>query len=160
MATKKTTSKKTTTKKTPAKKAPARKTSAKKSPAKKSTTTKTPSGKKTPTRKTSSKKSPANKPTRKPSTKQPEAKPQKARRKRSKLSGLDMAAIVLAEAGEPLRSKEIARRVIAKGWKTNGKTPYATLYSAMLREIADRGSDSRFAKTGRGEFEATDKAGS
>ncbi|MCR9217602.1 MAG: winged helix-turn-helix domain-containing protein [bacterium] len=140
MATKKTTSKKTTTKKTPAKK---------------STTAKMPSGKKTPTKK----------PTRKPNSKraatnQPDAKPQKARRKRSKLSGLDMAAIVLAEAGEPLRSKEIARRVIAKGWKTNGKTPYATLYSAMLREIADRGSDSRFAKTGRGEFEATDKAGS
>ena len=139
MATKKTTSKKTTTKKTPAKK---------------STTAKMPSGKKTPTKK----------PTRKPNSKraatnQPDAKPQKARRKRSKLSGLDMAAIVLAEAGEPLRSKEIARRVIAKGWKTNGKTPYATLYSAMLREIADRGSDSRFAKTGRGEFEATDKAG-
>ncbi|XOV76043.1 MAG: HTH domain-containing protein [Phycisphaerales bacterium] len=154
MATKKTTSKKTTTKKTPAKKAPARKASAKKPPAKKSTTAKTPSGKKTPTRKPSRKPS-----TKRAATKQPDAKPQKAR-KRSKLSGLDMAAIVLAEAGEPLGTKEITTRVIAKGWKTRGKTPAATLYAAMLREIADRGSDSRFAKTGRGEFEATDKAGS
>jgi len=155
MATKKTTNKKTTTKKTPAKKAPARKTSAKKPPAKKSTTAKTPSGKKTPTRKPSRKPS-----TKRAATKPTDAKPPKARRKRSKLSGLDMAAIVLAEAGEPLGTKEITTRVIAKGWKTRGKTPAATLYSAMLREIADRGTDSRFAKTGRGEFEATDKAGS
>lgn len=155
MATKKTTSKKTTTRKTPAKKAPARKTSAKKPPAKKSTAAKTPSGKKTPTRKPS-----RNPSAKRAATKQPDAKPQKARRKRSKLSGLDMAAIVLAEAGEPLGTKEITTRVIAKGWKTRGKTPAATLYAAMLREIADRGSDSRFAKTGRGEFGATDKAGS
>lgn len=159
MATKKTTSKKTTTKKTPAKKAPAKKPSAKKSP-----TTKA-GAKKPPAAKPGAKRKPTSKSARKPSTKraaaQPtDAKPTKARRKRSKLSGLDMAAMVLAEAGEPLRSKEIARRVIAKGWKTNGKTPYATLYAAMLREIAGRGSDSRFAKTGRGEFEATDKAGS
>src|SRR5690606_31962025 len=98
--------------------------------------------------------------TKQPRAKQVDGTPIKARRKRSRLSGLDLAARVLAEAGEPLVSKEIARRVIAAGWQTKGKTPYATLYSAMLREIANRGADSRFAKTGRGEFEATGKGAS
>ena len=33
-----------------------------------------------------------------------------------------------------------------------GKTPHATLYSAILREIQTKGSESRFKKTERGKF--------
>jgi len=69
-------------------------------------------------------------------------------------SGLDLAAKVLADAGEPLNAKQIAERAIAAGWKTSGKTPHATLYSAMLREIQKKGDAARFRKVERGMFEA------
>jgi len=71
-----------------------------------------------------------------------------------KPSGLDLAAKVLADAGEPLKAKQIAERAIAAGWKTNGKTPEATLYAAMTREIAKKGEAARFRKADRGLFEA------
>ena len=35
-----------------------------------------------------------------------------------------------------------------------GKTPSATLYSAILREINVKGKESRFRKTERGQFAA------
>jgi len=35
-----------------------------------------------------------------------------------------------------------------------GKTPHATLYSAILREINLKGKGSRFVKTDRGLFKA------
>ena len=42
---------------------------------------------------------------------------------------------------------------IAKGyWKSDGKTPHATVYSAIIREISSRGKDSRFKRTERGKF--------
>ena len=69
-------------------------------------------------------------------------------------SGLDLAAKVLADAGEPLNAKQIAERAIAAGWNTSGKTPHATLYAAMLREISKKGDASRFTKADRGLFEA------
>lgn len=69
-------------------------------------------------------------------------------------SGLDLAAKVLADAGEPLAAKAIAERAIAAGWSTSGKTPHATLYSAMIREIAGKGDAARFRKTDRGLFVA------
>ncbi|MDX9911230.1 MAG: winged helix-turn-helix domain-containing protein [Phycisphaerales bacterium] len=68
-------------------------------------------------------------------------------------SGLDLAAKVLADAGEPLPAKAIAERAIAAGWQTSGKTPQATLYAAMLREIAKKGDAARFRKVDRGLFE-------
>jgi HB1, ASXL, restriction endonuclease HTH domain len=42
----------------------------------------------------------------------------------------------------------------AKGyWKSpGGKTPSATVYSAILREIKTRGQDARFRKAERGRF--------
>lgn len=82
------------------------------------------------------------------------AKPAKEKR----ASGLDLAANVLVEAKEPLDAKTIAQRAIAAGWKTNGKTPHATLYAAIIREISDKGSESRFRKVDRGRFEATKAA--
>ena len=83
-----------------------------------------------------------------------EAKP---RKKRDGLSGLDAAAQVLARAKEPLDAKTIAERAIAAGWKTNGATPHATLYAAMIREIAAKGKDARFAKVDKGRFTAAGK---
>jgi len=72
--------------------------------------------------------------------------------KPKRISGLDLAAKVLAEAKEPLQAKTIAERAIAAGWKTNGKTPHATLYAAITREIAKKGNDARFKKIDRGHF--------
>ena len=69
------------------------------------------------------------------------------------MSGLDAAAKVLADAGEPMRAKAIVDAAIGSGlWKSGGKTPHATIYAAMIREIAAKGDASRFRKTDRGLF--------
>jgi hypothetical protein len=69
-------------------------------------------------------------------------------------SGLDAAAAVLAEAGTPLNTKEMVERMLATGmWQTGGKTPSATIYAAIIREIAAKQDKSRFRKTERGKFE-------
>ena len=39
-------------------------------------------------------------------------------------------------------------------WKSDGKTPHATVYSAIIREIAAKGKESRFKKVDRGRFAA------
>ena len=73
--------------------------------------------------------------------------------KPKRTSGLDAAAQVLREAGKPMGAKAMVETMLAKGlWKTGGKTPEATIYAAIIREIAAKGSASRFVKTGRGEF--------
>ena len=81
----------------------------------------------------------------------------KAPRKREgKMSALDAAAKVLAEAGEPLTAKGMIEAMASKGYWTSpgGKTPHATLYSAILREINAKGKEVRFKKTERGKFVA------
>ena len=72
-----------------------------------------------------------------------------------KMSCIDAAARVLTEAGEPLNAKQMIEAITAKGYWTSpgGKTPHATLYSAIIREIADKGAEARFRKTERGRFE-------
>ena len=71
-----------------------------------------------------------------------------------KASLLDLAAEVLAKAGKPMGCKEIVEQVLKSGrWTTKGKTPAATLYAAIIREIAAKGKDARFHKTDRGQFE-------
>ena len=83
---------------------------------------------------------------------QPKPKADKPAKHR-KPSGLDAAAQVLAEAGEPMGCKEMVERMLAKGlWQTSGKTPSATIYAAIIREIATKGDDSRFRKVDRGKF--------
>jgi hypothetical protein len=73
--------------------------------------------------------------------------------KERKLSGLDAAAQVLADAKEPLNTAEMVKRMLERGlWKTNGKTPAATIYAAIIREISVKGNQSRFRKTERGKF--------
>jgi hypothetical protein len=71
-----------------------------------------------------------------------------------KLSALDAAAKVLAETRTPMSCQELIGAMAVKGYWTSpgGKTPAATLYSAMLREIATKGDQARFTKTGRGHF--------
>ncbi|MCY2987671.1 MAG: winged helix-turn-helix domain-containing protein [Planctomycetota bacterium] len=71
-----------------------------------------------------------------------------------KVSCLDAAARVLAEAGEPLNAKQMIEAITTKGYWTSpaGKTPHATLYSAILREITVKGNDARFRKAERGKF--------
>src|SRR5262245_8178310 len=69
----------------------------------------------------------------------------------SGLSALDAAAKVLAEAGKPMNCQEMIGVMAGKGYwvSPNGKTPAATLYSAILREITRQGERSRFLKVGR-----------
>jgi hypothetical protein len=74
--------------------------------------------------------------------------------KKERPSLLNLAAKALAEAGQPLNCKEMVEKVLATGlWQTEGKTPAATLYSAILREIATKGGQARFRKVERGKFE-------
>ena len=91
-------------------------------------------------------------------TAKPEGKA-KAKRppKEKKMSALDAAAKVLAEAGQPMNCQEMIDAMADKGlWKSpGGKTPQATLYSAILREINTKGKEARFKKTERGKFAST-----
>jgi len=70
-------------------------------------------------------------------------------------SGLDAAARVLAESMEPMNCRQIVETAFEKGyWHSDGATPWATIYSAMIREIATKGGESRFKKVDRGRFAA------
>ena len=71
-----------------------------------------------------------------------------------KLSALDDAAKVLAETGQPMSCKELIEAMAAKGYWSSpgGKTPGATLYSALLRELQTKKEAARFRKTERGKF--------
>jgi hypothetical protein len=73
-----------------------------------------------------------------------------------RVSAIDAAARVLAEASEPLNAKQLIDAIVAQGlWSSPaGKTPHATLYSAILREIKAKGPHARFTKTERGKFAA------
>lgn len=86
------------------------------------------------------------------------AKKEKApkEKKPKRVSALDAAAQVLVAAGAPMRAKAIIEAMEAKGlWKSpGGKTPDATLYAAMIREISGKGDKARFKKADRGLFAA------
>ena len=75
-----------------------------------------------------------------------------------KLSQLDAAVKVLTEAGEPMTTKAMIDAMAAKGYWTSpgGQTPAATLYSALIREIAKKGAEARFVKVDRGQFALND----
>ena len=111
-------------------------------------TTKKATTRKATTRKSAAAKLDASKPAAK---KQPAKKAGSAKKK---LSALDAAAKVLGEATEPMASKEMIEAMATKGYWTSpgGKTPHATLYAAIIREINTKGADARFVKTDRGRF--------
>lgn len=78
---------------------------------------------------------------------------QKAKAAGKRQSGLDAAARVLKETGKPMKVRAIVDKMLTKSyWKTGGRTPWATLYSAIIREIATKGGNARFKKTERGTF--------
>jgi hypothetical protein len=82
------------------------------------------------------------------------AKKAKAAKPKGERKGgcLDAAAQVLAEAVEPLSCGEMMTRILKRGlWTTEGKTPAATLYSALLRDVR-KGAASRFCKAAKGQF--------
>jgi hypothetical protein len=86
-----------------------------------------------------------------------QTKPKKTKEpKEKKLSAIDAAAQVLAASKEPMNAKEMIEAMTAKALWTSpgGKTPHATLYSAIIREITLKGKESRFVKTERGKFTA------
>ena len=86
-------------------------------------------------------------------TKKKQSKKKAPAKKAKPMSGLDAAAKVLGEAKEPLNARTLVERMLAKGyWKSKGKTPISTIYSAIFREIKASGKDARFKKIGRGKF--------
>ena len=100
-------------------------------------------------------------PSRKTATSQ-KPKPTKAKKqpKAKKTSALDAAARLLGEQGKPMNCREMIDAMAAKGYwhSPGGKTPSATLYSAILRELKTKKSEARFRKTERGKFEFRAKA--
>ena len=76
--------------------------------------------------------------------------------KEQKVSAVGAAAQVLASSKEPMNAKEMIDAMAARALWTSpvGKTPRATLYSAIIREIALKGNESRFVKKDRGQFAA------
>ena len=88
----------------------------------------------------------------KPRRKPKEAKPKKP-------GALDAAVKVLRETGQPMSTREMVEEMASKGyWKSPaGKTPSATLYSAILRELNTKGADARFKKVERGRFALNEK---
>jgi hypothetical protein len=71
--------------------------------------------------------------------------------KAKKMSALDPAARVLTETRQPMTRAELIEAMAAKRFWTSpqGKTPAATLYSALLREINSKGAKARFRKIER-----------
>ncbi len=92
----------------------------------------------------------------KPAAKKTKPAATKGEAKVKKLSAIDAAAKVLATAKEPMNCKELIEALAAKKLWTSpgGKTPHATLYSAILREIQTKGKDARFKNAERGKFAA------
>ncbi len=72
-----------------------------------------------------------------------------------RLSLLDAAAKVLAEAKEPLNCKMMIQAMTEKGYwnpSQGGRTPMNTLHAAIGAEIKKKGDTSRFEKVARGQF--------
>jgi len=110
--------------------------------------------KKTTTKKATTPKATAKKATAKKATAKPAAGKSagaKADGKPKKLSAIDVAAKVLAESKEPMSAKQMIEAMAAKKYWTSpgGKTPWATLYSAILRSVNKDGKESRFKKAER-----------
>jgi hypothetical protein len=87
-------------------------------------------------------------------TEAPSAPPAKERAQSGKLSALDAAAKVLQEIGQPLTCQEMIDAMATQGYWSSpgGRTPAATLYSAILRELKSKGDACRFVKAERGKF--------
>src|SRR5436305_6883571 len=99
-------------------------------------------------------KTPGKKASSKATTKKAEKPAKVAAAKNGKLSAIDAAAKVLGESKEPMNTRAMIEAMAKQGYWTSpgGKTPWATLYSAILNEVTTKGKESRFKKTDRGHF--------
>ncbi|MCC6230990.1 MAG: hypothetical protein IT432_17395 [Phycisphaerales bacterium] len=81
------------------------------------------------------------------------AKASKAEKPR-KIGCLTAAAQVLGGSKAPMRCTDMIAAMEKQGlWRSpGGKTPEATLYAAITREIAAKGTKARFKKQSRGLF--------
>src|SRR5262245_45451522 len=80
--------------------------------------------------------------------------------KAKKLSQIDAAVQILGKTNDPMNCKTMVEAMTAKGlWSSpSGKTPEATLYAAILREITTKGKEARFVKASAGHFALAKKA--
>ncbi len=64
---------------------------------------------------------------------------------------------ILKEAGKPLHATEIAKLIIEAGlWKSDGKTPEATVSARLYTDIKSNGDKSSFVKVGPQTFALRD----
>ena len=72
----------------------------------------------------------------------------------AKLSALEAAVVLLGETGQAMNCQEMIAAIAAKGYwmSPGGKTPSATLYTSILKELTTKGKESRFVKVERGRF--------
>src|SRR5260370_36146165 len=76
------------------------------------------------------------------------------KKEEKKLSALDAAVRVLAETKQALSCSELIAAMAAQGYwpSPGGKTPQATLSSAIQREIVIKKEQSRIKKTATGRY--------
>ncbi len=88
-------------------------------------------------------------------TKKGKAKKTAGKKVTKRVSALDAALQVLANADKPMGARDLIAAMTEQGlWSSpGGKTPHATLYAAIHREIAAKGDAARFKKVDRGLFE-------
>jgi restriction system protein len=68
--------------------------------------------------------------------------------KRIPMSAREAAIQVLSDAGEPLHSEEITKRILANRlWETAGKTPSATVEAQICTDMQRKGDASPFVRT-------------
>jgi len=77
----------------------------------------------------------------------------KAAKPERKLSQMAAAIQVLNKAKQPMSCKELVEAMTKRGlWSSpGGKTPEATLYASILRDLR-KGKESRFQKAAPGRF--------
>ena len=72
---------------------------------------------------------------------------------KKRLGLVDAAIQVMKAAGKPMNCQEVVKAILEqKLWESAGKTPAATLYSSILRDIQKKGAEARFKKVERGQF--------
>jgi len=69
------------------------------------------------------------------------------------MNSLDAVEKVLSDAGEPLHYEEITKRILKQRlWKTEGKTPWATISARLSTDVKKNGAKSRFQRTAPGMY--------
>ena len=72
---------------------------------------------------------------------------------KKKMSQIEAAAKVLTASRKAMTCRELVDAMVSKRlWKSpDGKTPHATLYASILRDLK-KGKDARFKKVAPGTF--------